>query len=159
MRETPIFQSPTKLINKKHTSLLSLLLIFSVITSACASTSQTSEIEKPYSATTAVTASTPSTTTTTTTTTSAPVFLIPSEDESFEKVAELCDLASNSLECEEDCLTDDSNLRDCIDEAEEILNTQKPEKDTEFEPLTTWKTTTSTTSTTLENTQKTLSVT
>ena len=150
MRETPIFHSPTKLINKKHTSLLSLLLIFSVITSACASTSQTSEIEKPYSATTAVTASTPSTTTTTTTTTSAPVFLIPSEDESFEKVAELCDLASNSLECEEDCLTDDSNLRDCIDEAEEIINTQKPEKDTEFEPLTTWKTTTSTT---LENTQ------
>ena len=70
-----------------------------------------------------------STTVTTTTTTSIPVFLIPTEGESFEAVIQLCDLASNSLQCEEECFTNDSNLAECVDEAEEIISAQKPQKD------------------------------
>ena len=60
-----------------------------------------------------------------------PVFLIPTEGESFEAVIQLCDLASNSLQCEEECFANDSNLAECVDEAEEIVNAQKPQKDPE----------------------------
>ena len=33
------------------------------------------------------------------------------------------------MQCEEECFTNDSNLAECVDEAEEIINAQKPQKD------------------------------
>ena len=106
----------------------SIFLLFAT-NSACASTTQLPEIENPPASTSTALAPNVSTTVTTTTTTSIPVFLIPTEGESFEAVIQLCDLASNSLQCEETCFANDSNLAECVDEAEEILNAQKPQKD------------------------------
>ncbi|CAI8378592.1 MAG: Uncharacterised protein [Acidimicrobiaceae bacterium] len=106
----------------------SIFLLFAT-NSACASTTQLPEIENPPASTSTALAPNVSTTVTTTTTTSIPVFLIPTEGESFEAVIQLCDLASNSLQCEEECFTNDSNLAECVDEAEEIISAQKPQKD------------------------------
>ena len=106
----------------------SIFLLFAT-NSACASTTQLPETENPPASTSTALAPSVSTTVTTTTTTSIPVFLIPTEGESFEAVIQLCDLASNSLQCEEECFTNDSNLAECVDEAEEIISAQKPQKD------------------------------
>jgi len=53
-------------------------------------------------------------------TTTLPSFELPSEGEDFDSVIELCSLASNSLQCEEDCFADKATLNECVAEAEEI---------------------------------------
>ena len=113
---------------KSYFLVFSIFLLFAT-NSACASTTQLAKIENSSASTSTALATNVSTTVTTTTTTSIPVFLIPTEGESFEAVIQLCDLASNSLQCEEECFTNDSNLAECVDEAEEIINAQKPQKD------------------------------
>ena len=57
---------------------------------------------------------------TTLATTSKPAFHPPEEGEIFETIVKLCDLAFNSLKCEEDCFSSETNLIDCSNEAEEI---------------------------------------
>ena len=154
MKESTLFHSFSKLINKSnplkkipkdHIFLFCVILGVFAINSACSSTSRTSEIEKSSSSTTTAPISTSSTTVATTATTSAPVFLIPSEGENFEAVIELCDLASNSLQCEEECFANDSNLEECVAEAEEVVNTHKYENDAESNPSTALTTSTSST--------------
>ena len=113
---------------KSYFLVFSIFLLFAT-NSACASTTQLPKIENSSASTSTALATNVSTTVTTTTTTSIPVFLIPTEGESFEAVIQLCDLASNSLQCEEECFTNDSNLAECVDEAEEIISAQKPQKD------------------------------
>ena len=61
---------------------------------------------------------------TSSTTTTLPSFTAPFEGESFDSVIELCDLASNSLQCEEECFADETTLEECVAEAEEIAATQ-----------------------------------
>ena len=140
MKETPLLKPFINRTNKnnslKETQKNPVFLFFSIfllfaINSACASTSELPEIENPPISTSTALAPTVSTTLAATTSTSMPVFLIPTEGESFEAVIQLCDLASNSLQCEEECFANDSNLAECVDEAEEIVNAQKPQKDPE----------------------------
>jgi len=57
---------------------------------------------------------------TTLATTPKPAFHPPEEGEVFETIVKLCDLAFNSLKCEEDCFSSETNLIDCSNEAEEI---------------------------------------
>ena len=57
---------------------------------------------------------------TTLATTPKPAFHPPEEGEIFETIVKLCDLAFNSLKCEEDCFSSETNLIDCSNEAEEI---------------------------------------
>ncbi len=103
-------------------------IVFGVfaINTACTSDVETSEIEKP-SPTPSTADSSTSSSTPDTTTNSAPLFAIPSEGESFEAVVQLCELASNSLQCEQECFANNSNLEECVAEAEEIANIAKPE--------------------------------
>ena len=61
---------------------------------------------------------------TSSTTTTLASFTAPSEGESFDSVIELCALASNSVQCEEECFTDETTWEECIAEAEEIAATQ-----------------------------------
>ena len=117
------------------------------INSACASTSETAKTEEPYPTTTTAPPPTPSISVTTTTTTSAPIFIIPNEGENFEAVIELCDLASNSLQCEEECFASDSNLENCVAEAEEITDASEPENKSELDPSETQTSETSTATT------------
>ena len=53
-------------------------------------------------------------------TTSEADFIAPNEGRLFETVVELCDLAFNSLKCEEDCFSSKTSLTECTAEAEEI---------------------------------------
>ena len=103
-------------------------IVFGVfaIATACTSDVETSEIEKP-STTPSTADSSTSSSTPATTTNSAPLFAVPSEGESFEAVVQLCELASNSLQCEQECFANNSNLEECVAEAEEIANIAKPE--------------------------------
>ena len=57
---------------------------------------------------------------TTLATTPKPAFHPPEESEVFETIVKLCDLAFNSLKCEEDCFSSETNLIDCSTEAKEI---------------------------------------
>jgi hypothetical protein len=57
---------------------------------------------------------------TTLATTPKPAFHHPDEGEIFETIVKLCDLAFNSLKCEEDCFSSEANLIDCSNEAKEI---------------------------------------
>ncbi len=57
---------------------------------------------------------------TTLATTPKPAFHPPDEGEIFETIVKLCDLAFNSLKCEEDCFSSETNLIDCSNEAKEI---------------------------------------
>ena len=56
----------------------------------------------------------------TVTTTLKSSFTAPNEGRLFETVVKLCDLAFNSLKCEEDCFSSETNFKECISEAEEI---------------------------------------
>ncbi len=156
MKETHLFQSFTKLINRKkfivknlksHAFMFCAFLGIFTINSACASTSETAKTEEPYPTTTTAPPPTPSISVTTTTTTSAPIFIIPNEGENFEAVIELCDLASNSLQCEEECFASDSNLENCVAEAEEITDASEPENKSELDPSETQTSETSTATT------------
>ena len=53
-------------------------------------------------------------------TTSNPNFTPPVEGKLFDTVTKLCDLAFNSLKCEEDCFSSEKTLTECVDEAKEI---------------------------------------
>ena len=53
-------------------------------------------------------------------TTSNPNFTPPAEGQLFDTVIKLCDLAFNSLKCEEDCFSSEESLTECVDEAKEI---------------------------------------
>ena len=152
MKETTLFHLSTKLVDKSKSLkkisntkvfLFCAFLGFFTIGSACASASETSEIQKPSPPVTTTTTSVSSTTVDVSTTTSTTVFFIPSEGENFEAVVDLCDLASNSLQCEEDCFADDSNLKECVAEAKEIANSQKIENDTKSDPIATSSTSSS----------------
>ena len=61
---------------------------------------------------------------TSSTTTTLASFTAPFEGESFDSVVELCDMASNSLQCEEECFADETMLEECVAEAEEIAAAQ-----------------------------------
>ena len=61
---------------------------------------------------------------TSSTTTTLPTFTTPFEGESFDSVIKLCNLASNSLQCEEECFTNETTLEECVAEAEEIAAVQ-----------------------------------
>ena len=91
------------------------IFVTSVLLTSCAFNSD--EI-KPLTSTTL------STTTlqevTTLATTPKPAFHPPDEGEIFETIVKLCDLAFNSLKCEEDCFSSETNLIDCSNEAKEI---------------------------------------
>ena len=52
--------------------------------------------------------------------TSNPNFTPPTEGQLFDTVIKLCDLAFNSLKCEEDCFSSEETLMECVDEAKEI---------------------------------------
>ena len=52
--------------------------------------------------------------------TSNPNFTPPAEGQLFDTVIKLCDLAFNSLKCEEDCFSSKESLTECVDEAKEI---------------------------------------
>ena len=52
--------------------------------------------------------------------TSNPNFTPHAEGQLFDTVIKLCDLAFNSLKCEEDCLSSEESLTECVDEAKEI---------------------------------------
>ena len=52
--------------------------------------------------------------------TSNPNFTPPTEGQLFDTVIKLCDLAFNSLKCEEDCFSSKESLTECVDEAKEI---------------------------------------
>jgi len=87
----------------------------SVLLISCASTSD--EI-KPLTSTTLSTTTVQEVTTLATT--PKPAFHPPDEGEIFETIVKLCDLAFNSLKCEEDCFSSEANLIDCSNEAKEI---------------------------------------
>ena len=97
------------------------------------------------------TQATSSTTTTTTTTLSS--FTVPFEGESFDSVIELCDLASNSLQCEEECFADETTLEECVAEAEEIVAAQNSQLPTLPGPTVTTSTSTTTTTLALDSTE------
>ena len=61
---------------------------------------------------------------TSSTTTTLASFTAPFEGESFDSVIELCNMASNSLQCEEECFAADTMLEECVAEAEEIAAAQ-----------------------------------
>ena len=61
---------------------------------------------------------------TSSTTTTLASFTAPFEGESFDSVIELCNMASNSLQCEEECFADETMLEECVAEAEEIAAAQ-----------------------------------
>ena len=91
---------------------------------SCASIPEPIEIEKSAPSETTTLPPVSSTLITTITTTTTPtVFVVPSEGEGLEAVVDLCDLASNSLQCEQECFSNDSTLSECIAEAEEITGT------------------------------------
>ena len=52
--------------------------------------------------------------------TSNPNFTPPTEGQLFDTVIKLCDLAFNSLKCEEDCFSSEESIMECVDEAKEI---------------------------------------
>ena len=84
---------------------------------------------------------------TSSTTTTLTSFSAPFEGESFDSVVELCDMASNSLQCEEECFADETMLEECVAEAEEIAAAQSSSLSPTL-PSPTATTSTSTTTTT-----------
>ena len=84
---------------------------------------------------------------TSSTTTTLTSFSAPFEGESFDSVVELCDMASNSLQCEEECFADETMLEECVAEAEEIAAAQSSSLSPTL-PSPTVTTSTSTTTTT-----------
>ena len=84
---------------------------------------------------------------TSSTTTTLTSFSAPFEGESFDSVVELCDMASNSLQCEEECFADETMLEECVAEAEEIAAAQSSALSPTL-PSPTATTSTSTTTTT-----------
>ena len=84
---------------------------------------------------------------TSSTTTTLTSFSAPFEGESFDSVVELCDMASNSLQCEEECFADETMLEECVAEAEEIAAAQSSSQSPTL-PSPTVTTSTSTTTTT-----------
>ena len=84
---------------------------------------------------------------TSSTTTTLTSFSAPFEGESFDSVVELCDRASNSLQCEEECFADETMLEECVAEAEEIAAAQSSSLSPTL-PSPTATTSTSTTTTT-----------
>jgi len=90
---------------------------------------------------------------TSSTTTTLSSFTVPFEGESFDSVIELCDLASNSLQCEEECFADETALEECVAEAEEIAATQNSQLPTLPGPTVTTSTSTTTTTLALDSTE------
>ena len=84
---------------------------------------------------------------TSSTTTTLTSFSAPFEGESFDSVVELCDMASNSLQCEEECFADETMFEECVAEAEEIAAAQSSSLSPTL-PSPTATTSTSTTTTT-----------
>ena len=84
---------------------------------------------------------------TSSTTTTLTSFSAPFEGESFDSVIELCNMASNSLQCEEECFADETMLEECVAEAEEIAAAQSSSLSPTL-PSPTATTSTSTTTTT-----------
>ena len=84
---------------------------------------------------------------TSSTTTTLTSFSAPFEGESFDSVIELCNMASNSLQCEEECFADETMLEECVAEAEEIAAAQSSSLSPTL-PSPTVTTSTSTTTTT-----------
>ena len=84
---------------------------------------------------------------TSSTTTTLASFTAPFEGESFDSVIELCNMASNSLQCEEECFADETMLEECVAEAEEIAAAQSSSLSPTL-PSPTVTTSTSTTTTT-----------
>ena len=84
---------------------------------------------------------------TSSTTTTLASFTAPFEGESFDSVIELCNMASNSLQCEEECFADETMLEECVAEAEEIAAAQSSSLSPTL-PSPTATTSTSTTTTT-----------
>ena len=108
----------------KYFSLLLLLIIFSI---SCTSPNNEVPIEAPTTTT-----EEPTTTTEepTTTTTSQPVettttYQPPNEGEEFELILELCGLASNSVQCEQECFYSQPNFEGCVAESVEIRNAEE----------------------------------
>ena len=92
-------------------------------------------------------------TSSTTTTTTLSSFTVPFEGESFDSVIELCGLASNSLQCEEECFADETTLEECVAEAEEIVAAQNSQLPTLPGPTVTTSTSTTTTTLALDSTE------
>ena len=88
---------------------------------------------------------------TSSTTTTLASFTAPFEGESFDSVIELCDMASNSLQCEEECFADETMLEECVAEAEEIAAAQNSQLPTLPGPTVTTSTSTTTTTQALDS--------
>lgn len=93
--------------------LISVSIVAIVI--SCAKTSDEIKRTEPKNLTTTIIQEP-----TTLITTSNPNFTPPAEGQLFDTVIKLCDLAFNSLKCEEDCFSSEESLTECVDEAKEI---------------------------------------
>ena len=93
--------------------LISVSIVAIVV--SCAKTSDEIKRTEPKNLTTTIVQEP-----TTLITTSNPNFTPPDEGQLFDTVIKLCDLAFNSLKCEEDCFSSEESLTECVDEAKEI---------------------------------------
>ena len=95
-------------------TLLSATSIVAIVVSCAKTSDEIKRVEPKNLPTTIVQEST------TLADTSNPNFTPPTEGQLFDTVIKLCDLAFNSLKCEEDCFSSEETLMECVDEAKEI---------------------------------------
>ena len=95
-------------------TLLIATLIVAIVASCAKNSDEIKRVEPKNLSTTIVQEST------TLADTSNPNFTPPTEGQLFDTVIKLCDLAFNSLKCEEDCFSSEETLMECVDEAKEI---------------------------------------
>ena len=111
-------------MNLKYFSLLLLLIIFSI---TCTSPNNEVPIEAPTTTTEEPTTTTeePPTPTTSQPVETTTTFQPPNEGEEFELLLELCGLASNFVQCEQECFYSQPNFEGCVAESVEIRNAEE----------------------------------